>query len=117
MLHRPDVKPPYILIGYYFCGINVRLFASTYPEDVAGVILLESCHEDHNQVMAPLFTDDVREDYYRGFKEEGSHEEFEESLEQVRVAEFQNDLPLLVFLTGGTQPHHTIESMKAWILC
>ncbi|WP_370529744.1 alpha/beta fold hydrolase [Alkalihalobacillus sp. AL-G] len=55
LLGKANVKPPYVLVGHSFGGLNVRLFASTYPDEVSGVILLDSCHEDQNEKMAPLF--------------------------------------------------------------
>lgn len=45
MLHNANVPAPYILVGHSFGGIVVRLFASYYPDEVAGVILLDASHE------------------------------------------------------------------------
>ncbi|PET71266.1 alpha/beta hydrolase [Bacillus sp. AFS001701] len=114
LLQEANVKPPYVLIGHSFGGLNVRLYASTYPEEVAGVILLDSCHEDQNKKMAPLFSKEVYEDYMSGFPYESSLEVFEESLEQIRAAKSFGNIPLIV-VTGGLQPHHTLESMNAWM--
>ncbi|WP_459503498.1 alpha/beta fold hydrolase [Bacillus sp. C1] len=114
LLKKANVKPPYVLVGHSFGGLNVRLYASTYPKEVAGVILLDSCHEDQNKVMAPLFSKEVQEAYFNQFGAEGSFQEVEESLEQVRASELLSNIPLLV-MTGTSQPHHTSESMSAWI--
>jgi pimeloyl-ACP methyl ester carboxylesterase len=46
MLHNANIPAPYILIGHSFGGLNVRLFAAQYPEEVAGVILIDAAHED-----------------------------------------------------------------------
>lgn len=46
MLMNADVPGPYILVGHSFGGIVVRLFAAHYPEDVAGIILLDASHEN-----------------------------------------------------------------------
>ena len=46
LLERAGVAGPYVLVGHSFGGYNVRLFASHYPEKTAGVILLDSAHED-----------------------------------------------------------------------
>jgi len=113
LLQKEGVKPPYILVGHSFGGANVRLFASEYPEEVAGVILLDSVHEDQNKFMAPLFSDLVKEEYYGQFTLEASFDEFEASLEQIRASQSLGDIPLLV-ITGGTQPHHTSESWAYW---
>ena len=47
LLARAGVPPPYVLVGHSFGGLNVRLYASLHPEDVAGLVLEESAHEDH----------------------------------------------------------------------
>jgi len=106
--------PPYLLVGHSFGGINVRLFASTYPELVAGVILIDSCHEDQNNKMVPLFSKEVQDDYFKGFEFECSLIEFEESLEQVRNEKSLGNVPLYV-ITGGTQPIHTTGSWAYWM--
>jgi pimeloyl-ACP methyl ester carboxylesterase len=41
MLRSAGIKPPYILVGHSFGGLVVRRYAVTYPEDVAGVVLLD----------------------------------------------------------------------------
>ncbi|WP_088044680.1 alpha/beta fold hydrolase [Bacillus sp. EAC] len=113
LLQKAGVKPPYVLVGHSFGGANVRLFASEYPEEVAGVILLDSVHENQNKFMAPLFSDTVKEEYYGQFRFEASLNEFEESLEQVRASKPLGNIPLLV-VTGGAQPHHTSDSWTYW---
>ncbi|WP_283154100.1 alpha/beta fold hydrolase [Guptibacillus hwajinpoensis] len=113
LLQKAEVNPPYILVGHSFGGVNVRLYASQYPEEVKGVILLDSVHEDQNHKMVPLFTEEVQDQYLGQFTVESSLNEFKESLEQVRGTNLQN-IPLIV-MTGGTQPHHTKESMAKWM--
>jgi pimeloyl-ACP methyl ester carboxylesterase len=41
MLHSAGIKPPYILVGQSFGGLVVRRYAANYPEDVAGVVLID----------------------------------------------------------------------------
>ena len=113
MLQKRDIKTPYVLIGHSFGGLNVRLYASKYPEDVVGVILLDSVHEDQNKKMVSFFTKKIQEEYLGQFTVEASRSEFEESLEQVRGTSLGN-IPLIV-MTGGTQLHYTTESMNVWM--
>lgn len=47
LLRVGDVSPPYILVGHSFGGLVTRLFASRYPGDTAGLILLEPAHPEH----------------------------------------------------------------------
>ena len=37
---------PYILVGHAFGGAYVRIFAGEYPDDVSGMVLLESSHPE-----------------------------------------------------------------------
>jgi len=46
LLHNAGELGPYILVGHSFGGNNVRLFASQYPDEVAGVVLVDASHED-----------------------------------------------------------------------
>lgn len=113
LLQKLEIKPPYVLIGHSFGGLNVRLYASKYPEEIVGVILLDSVHEDQNKKMISFFNKKIQEEYLGQFTVEGSLSEFEESLEQVRGTSLGN-MPLIV-MTGGTQLHHTTESMTVWM--
>ncbi len=45
ILEELQIKPPYVLVGHSFGGLNMRLFASKYPEKVASLILIDSVHE------------------------------------------------------------------------
>lgn len=40
------VSPPYVIAGYSFGGIVARRFATRYPDVVAGMVLIDSSHED-----------------------------------------------------------------------
>ncbi|WP_426899510.1 alpha/beta fold hydrolase [Rossellomorea vietnamensis] len=41
-----EVKPPYILVGHSYGGMIMRLFASTYPNETKGLILVDAAHEN-----------------------------------------------------------------------
>lgn len=54
LLNKAGISGPYILVGHSLGGINVRLFASRYPNEVAGVVLVDSSHEDQFDNMPKL---------------------------------------------------------------
>jgi pimeloyl-ACP methyl ester carboxylesterase len=41
MLESAGIKPPYILVGHSFGGLVMRRYAAKYPNDVAGVVLVD----------------------------------------------------------------------------
>src|SRR5215510_15566103 len=41
LLDRAGVKPPFVLVGHSYGGWVVRLYASIYPTEVAGMVLVE----------------------------------------------------------------------------
>ncbi|MGE5611508.1 MAG: alpha/beta fold hydrolase [Bacillota bacterium] len=51
LLKNAGIPAPYILVGHSFGGYNVRLFAQKYPNEVAGLVLLDSAHEDQASHM------------------------------------------------------------------
>jgi pimeloyl-ACP methyl ester carboxylesterase len=46
LLTASGEKPPYVVVGHSMGGRYVRLFATTRPADVAGVVLVDANHED-----------------------------------------------------------------------
>jgi pimeloyl-ACP methyl ester carboxylesterase len=46
LLSNSSIQPPYVLVGHSYGGLFVRAFAAQYPEDVAGLVLLDSAHPD-----------------------------------------------------------------------
>lgn len=45
LLKEAEVPPPYILVGHSYGGINVRVYADKYPDEVAGLVLVDPSHE------------------------------------------------------------------------
>lgn len=53
LLIKAEINPPYILVGHSLGGVNMRLYASQYPEDVVGLVLVDSSHE--NQMTSEMW--------------------------------------------------------------
>ncbi|MEP0911561.1 alpha/beta hydrolase [Leptolyngbya sp. GB1-A1] len=45
LLREVEIEPPYILVGMSLSGLFSRLFAYHYPEEVAGMVLVDVAHE------------------------------------------------------------------------
>jgi pimeloyl-ACP methyl ester carboxylesterase len=46
LLATADVPGPYVLVGHSAGGLVTRLYASEYPDEVVGMVLLDTAHED-----------------------------------------------------------------------
>jgi pimeloyl-ACP methyl ester carboxylesterase len=42
---------PYVLVGHSFGGYNVRVYAGLYRQEVSGVVLVDSSHEDQERFL------------------------------------------------------------------
>jgi len=46
LLHNAGIPGPYVLVGWSFGGLYVRMYAGKYPTEVSGMVLLDSSHHD-----------------------------------------------------------------------
>jgi pimeloyl-ACP methyl ester carboxylesterase len=46
LLKGADIEGPYVLVGHSYGGLYVRMYADRYPEEVAGVVLIDSMHPE-----------------------------------------------------------------------
>ncbi len=100
------LQPPYILVGHSIGGTYMELYARTYPDEVAGVVLVDSRHADFTRqclvadagsctppaLLSALLPQGPKREMAAG----------EETFEQVMSAGEFPDIPLIV-LTGGKQ--------------
>jgi pimeloyl-ACP methyl ester carboxylesterase len=54
LLKQAGVPAPYVFAGASIGGLNTRVYGGLYPKEVAGVVLIDSAHEDELQ-RAPKF--------------------------------------------------------------
>ncbi len=53
LLRAAAIPPPYVLVGHSMGGFDVRLFASLYRDEVAGMVLIDSSHPDQENRFPP----------------------------------------------------------------
>lgn len=51
LLQRSGVKPPYVLVGHSLGGLYQYVYARQYPDEVAGLVLLDPTHPDILKTM------------------------------------------------------------------
>lgn len=55
LLVNAGEKPPYILVGQSLGGFTVRMFASQYPGEVSGMVLVDAGHEQQLERVPPEY--------------------------------------------------------------
>jgi pimeloyl-ACP methyl ester carboxylesterase len=53
LLQTAGIAPPYILVGHSMAGYNVRLYASLYRNEVAGMVLVDASHPEQENRFPP----------------------------------------------------------------
>jgi len=135
LLKDAEMTGPYVLVGFSAGGFINRLFANLYLDEVAGIALLDSSHEDQNaRFLAALPSETSHEcqelkDYRTELQ--GPHVipigpevtlDFDTSADEVRAVE-QNlgNLPLVVLTAGRSewpdcfQPGIQQQLDQAWL--
>ncbi|MFO1512531.1 MAG: alpha/beta hydrolase [Verrucomicrobiota bacterium] len=54
LLQKADVKPPVLLLGHSWAGLNARLYASKYPDEISGLVLVDAVNTDLLPDTEPL---------------------------------------------------------------
>jgi len=49
LLDKADVSPPYIMAGHSYGGHYIRVFTELYPEDVVGLVFLDTPHPNESE--------------------------------------------------------------------
>ena len=102
LLRASGEAGPYVLVGHSYGGLVVRLYASTSPEDVSGLVLVDALSEGIRDAETPeqwaiqrkLIEGDVRESLvlYPALERIDA----DRSFDQVRAAPPLRPLPLVV---------------------
>lgn len=54
LLHAASIREPYVLVAHSIGGIYSRKYADLYPAEVAGIVLVDSAHEDQFTRVAQI---------------------------------------------------------------
>lgn len=113
LLKEINIQPPYILVGHSFGGVNTRIYTTEYPNEVCGLVLVDSTPEDYRERFLPTMSKEFQEAYNHQFIFEGTYNEFMESLQQLKKTTRKTDVPLIV-LSAGQKTHYSKDSQELW---
>jgi pimeloyl-ACP methyl ester carboxylesterase len=93
------IPGPYVLVGHSLGGIIVRLYAATYPDKIAGVVLVDASHEEQNArwqaVLGPEQWADLEQQALSGLDDDPDLERIDRdaSFAQLQAAAVAQPLP------------------------
>jgi pimeloyl-ACP methyl ester carboxylesterase len=97
---------PVVLVGYSWGGLITQLFASTYPSEVAGIVLVDS--NNANEAVTywrHLTPEQVARDKEETGGPNPEHVDILKSLDEVRAAPAIPDVPLVVVTHTQSDPN------------
>jgi pimeloyl-ACP methyl ester carboxylesterase len=107
LLNAAAVPSPYMLVGHSVGGLFVRLYASRYPDEVAGLVLVDSSHEDQDERRRQMVSPELFAAEQQAVHSNSEGIDLDRSFAQVREARAASPLrpmPLIVLSAGVNDP-------------
>ena len=98
-LSSVNLNPPYILVAQSWSGINARWFASQYPEEIAGMVLIDAVHENKYEQFEKILSEEKANRMWAFVKDPSKNDENIDrmaSIEQVHCKQILFDFPLII---------------------
>jgi pimeloyl-ACP methyl ester carboxylesterase/streptogramin lyase len=108
------IDGPYVLVGQGFGGLYTRLFATTYPDEVAGMVLVHALPTSFAEAAAPLLSPAEREEMAEGLASGPEGAAYEATVAEVEASADLGDLPLVVLARDravGGWPDDAVEDL------
>ena len=123
-LKNAGLAPPFILVGHSAGGFYIRVFAKMYPDEVAGMVFVDSTPEDFFERLKATQSPEERkkfeekkQDYVREASE-GRRDEWASlgvDLEQARAAVPLPNIPVILLTGMADEPDKTPEAKQLWL--
>jgi pimeloyl-ACP methyl ester carboxylesterase len=60
LLKNANIQGPYVMVGHSTGGMLVRFYAHSYPTEVAGMVLVDSQHEEQFSRLSPTIQQNIK---------------------------------------------------------
>ncbi len=107
LLARAGVPGPLVLVGHSLGGINARMYASMYPREVIGMVLVDSAHEEQFARMGALIPEEIKKQFPpSAFEPMGPEKiDFKDTERRARMSKWRADIPLIVLTAANARPN------------
>ncbi len=103
LLSKSGVTGPLVLVGHSFGGLIVRMYASLYPREVAGMVLVDSVHEEETARWLAMLPPETRREMETAGGRRllgGEQIDLEKSNAEMQAANWRTRMPLIVLSRG-----------------
>jgi len=101
VLAAGDVPGPYVMVGHSAGGLSARLFADQHPNDVVGMVLVDTTHEDMTRRIRESISAESWDEVSGFFgSENGENMDLEASSAEVAAIGDLGDMPLVVLFAA-----------------
>lgn len=106
LLTSAKVPGPYVMVGHSLGGMLTRLYASYYPADVAGMVLVDSAHEDEPDRGLALIPPETLKEMLKQSRPEDMVPQSRERIDSCSIRSvmaalnWHGDIPLIVLTQG-----------------
>jgi pimeloyl-ACP methyl ester carboxylesterase len=99
LLMATGLPSPYILVAHSWSGINARWYANQYPNDIAGMVLIDTVHENKYAQFEKILTEERANRMWASVKDPSKNDENIDRIaciKQVQSKQRVFDFPLIV---------------------
>jgi pimeloyl-ACP methyl ester carboxylesterase len=123
-LRNAGLAPPYVLVGHSAGGLYIRVFASMYPNEVAGMVFVDSTPEDFFERLKAIQSPEEQKKFeekmqdYAAQASEGRRDEWaslDVDLQQARTALPLPNVPIILLTGMGNEPDKSPEAKQLWL--
>lgn len=126
LLTNAGASPPFVVVGHSAGGMFIRVFAATYPNEIAGIVLVDPATAavyEHMERTSPArwadYVNEVRQQYNPGPGWYGQWSVLQLSMEQARNSWPLPEVPTIVLTAlqpiPGEWPLDSPENMAVWL--